>query len=53
MVIAEREGLLRGERTQMVRGRMPEALVTIRELRKRGVGKGGEAHWDQFRHGPH
>jgi len=28
MVIAEREGLLRGERTQVVRGRMPEALVT-------------------------
>ena len=27
MVIAEKEGLLRGERTQMVRGRMPEALV--------------------------
>jgi hypothetical protein len=28
MVIAEKEGLLRGERTQVVRGRMPEALVT-------------------------
>jgi len=27
MVIAENEGLLRGERTQIVRGRMPEALV--------------------------
>lgn len=27
MVIAEQEGLLRGERTQVVRGRMPEALV--------------------------
>jgi len=27
MVIAEKEGLLRGERTQVVRGRMPEALV--------------------------
>lgn len=28
MIIAEEEGLLRGERTQVVRGRMPEALVT-------------------------
>ena len=28
MVIAEKEGLLRGERTQVVRGRMPEGLVT-------------------------
>jgi len=27
MVIAEKEGLLRGERTEIVRGRMPEALV--------------------------
>jgi hypothetical protein len=27
MVIAEKEGLLHGERTQVVRGRMPEALV--------------------------
>jgi hypothetical protein len=27
MIIAEREGLLRGERTEVVRGRMPEALV--------------------------
>jgi hypothetical protein len=27
MAIAEQEGLLRGERTQVVRGRMPEALV--------------------------
>jgi hypothetical protein len=27
MVIAEKEGLSRGERTQVVRGRMPEALV--------------------------
>jgi hypothetical protein len=27
MVIAEKQGLLRGERTQVVRGRMPEALV--------------------------
>lgn len=33
MVIAEKEGLLRGERTQMVRGRMPEALV--RRAKKR------------------
>ena len=28
MVIAEKEGLLRGECTQVVWGRMPEALVT-------------------------
>lgn len=28
MLIAENEGLLRGERTQVVRGRMPKALVT-------------------------
>jgi hypothetical protein len=27
MAIAEDEGLLRGDRTRMVRGRMPEALV--------------------------
>jgi hypothetical protein len=27
MVIAEQEGLFRGDRTQVVRGRMPEALV--------------------------
>ena len=27
MVIAEKEGLLRGERSQVVRGRMPEAHV--------------------------
>lgn len=27
MAVAEQEGLLRGERTQIVRGRMPEALV--------------------------
>ncbi len=27
MTIAEKEGLLRGERTQVVRGRMPRALV--------------------------
>jgi hypothetical protein len=27
MVIAESEGLLRGDRTRIVRGRMPEALV--------------------------
>lgn len=33
MVIAEEEGLLRGERTQVVRGRMPEALV--RRAKKR------------------
>ena len=28
MTIAEQEGLLRGERTQVIRGRMPRALVT-------------------------
>lgn len=28
MVIAEKAGLLGGERTQVVRGRMPEALVS-------------------------
>ena len=33
MVIAEQEGLLRGERTRVVRGRMPEALV--RRAKKR------------------
>jgi hypothetical protein len=27
MAIAEQEGLLRGDRTRIVRGRMPEALV--------------------------
>ena len=27
MIIAEQEGLLNGERTQVVRGRMPRALV--------------------------
>jgi len=31
--LAEREGLLRGERTKIVRGRMPEALVS--EAKKR------------------
>ena len=36
MVIAEQEGLLRGERTQVVRGRMPEALVT-RAKRRTGI----------------
>jgi hypothetical protein len=36
MVIAEEEGLLRGERTQMVRGRMPEALVT-RAKKRTGI----------------
>ena len=33
MVIAEQEGLFRGDRTQVVRGRMPEALV--RRAKKR------------------
>ena len=36
MVIAEREGLLRGKRTQVVRGRMPEALVT-RAKKRTGI----------------
>ena len=36
MVIAEKEGLLRGERTQVVRGRMPEALV-IRAKKRTGI----------------
>jgi hypothetical protein len=36
MVIAEKEGLLYGERTQVVRGRMPEALVT-RAKRRTGI----------------
>ena len=36
IVIAEREGLLRGERTQVVRGRMPEALVT-RAKKRTGI----------------
>ena len=33
LMIAEREGLLRGERTKILRGRMPEALVS--EAKKR------------------
>lgn len=33
LLIAEREGLLRGERTKVLRGRMPEALVL--EAKKR------------------
>jgi hypothetical protein len=36
MVIAEQEGLLRGERTRVVRGRMPEALVT-RAKKRTGI----------------
>ena len=36
MIIAEREGLLRGERTEMVRGRMPEALVA-RAKKRTGI----------------
>jgi len=36
MVIAEGEGLLRGKRTQVVRGRMPEALVT-RAKKRTGI----------------
>jgi len=36
MVIAEQEGLLSGERTEMVRGRMPEALVA-RAKKRTGI----------------
>jgi hypothetical protein len=36
MVIAEKEGLLRGERSQVVRGRMPEALVA-RAKKRTGI----------------
>jgi hypothetical protein len=36
MVMAEEQGLLRGERTQVVRGRMPEALVT-RAKKRTGI----------------
>jgi hypothetical protein len=36
LVIAEQEGLLRGERTQVVRGRMPEALVA-RAKKRTGI----------------
>jgi hypothetical protein len=36
LVIAEQEGLLRGERTKVVRGRMPEALVT-RAKKRTGI----------------
>jgi hypothetical protein len=36
MVIAEEQGLLRGERTQVVRGRMPEALVA-RAKKRTGI----------------
>ena len=36
MIIAEREGLLRGERTEVVRGRMPEALVA-RAKKRTGI----------------
>jgi len=36
MDIAEQEGLLRGERTEMVRGRMPEALVA-RAKKRTGI----------------
>jgi hypothetical protein len=36
MVIAEKEGLLRGARTQVVRGRMSEALVT-RAKKRSGI----------------
>ena len=36
MVIAEQEGLLRGERTEMVCGRIPEALVA-RAKKRTGI----------------
>lgn len=36
LFIAEKEGLLRGVRTQVVRGRMPEALVT-RAKKRTGI----------------
>jgi hypothetical protein len=36
MVIADKEGLLRGERTRVVRGRMPEGLVT-RAKKRTGI----------------
>jgi hypothetical protein len=36
MVIAEKEGLLRGERKHVVRGRMPEALVA-RAKKRTGI----------------
>lgn len=36
LVIAEQEGLLRGDRTQVVRGRMPEALVA-RAKKRTGI----------------
>lgn len=36
LLIAEREGLLRGGRSQVVRGRMPEALVS-RAKKRAGI----------------
>jgi len=36
MIIAEEEGLLRGERTQVVRGRMPKELVA-RAKKRTGI----------------
>ena len=36
MVIAKEQGLLRGERTRVVRGRMPEALVA-RAKKRTGI----------------
>ena len=36
LVIADKQGLLRGKRTQVVRGRMPEALVT-RAKKRTGI----------------
>ena len=36
MALADKQGLLRGGRTQVVRGRMPEALVT-RAKKRTGI----------------
>jgi hypothetical protein len=36
MVIAEKKGLLRGKRTQVIRGGMPEALVK-RAIKRTGI----------------
>lgn len=41
MVIAEQEGLLGGERTEIVRGRMPEALVA-RAKKRTGINSNTE-----------
>jgi hypothetical protein len=41
MAIAEKEGLLRGERTQVVQGRMPRALV-VRAKKRTGISSDAE-----------